>query len=487
MTSPDHAPWLRRLLPHAVHHETQLSHVFITGTDVFKLKKPVNLPFADYSTIEARRRGCARELDVNKAFAPELYRGMVPLTLDAGTPSIGGGGEVIDWLVHMHPFREEDRADRMLADGRLTPELLTGFVDRLYAQHTETGKRPGGSWPETLGRLATDAAQALSDNLPQGDDGPKEWLARFLARADALAPELEARGALGVLETCHGDLHLKNLCLWKGRLVAYDALEFDPDLVRIDPLYDLAFLVADLVHRRAAAEANGIMGRYLGLARAAEGVLVIPLYGSLRAVIRAMASAGAGKREEAAGYLETAERFLEPVEKAQVVVVSGRSGTGKTTLAAQLAPRIGPPPGALIVRSDVVRKRLSGRLPEERLGPGDYGDDRNAEVYAALEEAAVRLKGRWPLILDVALAGSRAGGDLLEVADVKLWLTASDDVLVERLEARKGDASDATPAVMRGQNADPPSEGFVVIDTEAGLDAAVEDAFGAIHNLPAYP
>ncbi|NNU17541.1 AAA family ATPase [Parvularcula sp. ZS-1/3] len=470
----DSASALAGLLPSAEHEETHLSHIFLTDDTVYKLKKSVHLPFADFSTIGKRHAACAKELEVNRESGGELYRDIVPLTRKDGEHAIDGEGVPVDWLVRMHRFGPQDRGDRAMEAGRISGEMLRDFVDHLYRRHEGTPKAEGLDWRSKVRLTLKNVAATLleQDLSAETEERASRWFADLAGRFAACGEDLDGRNA-SVLDSTHGDLHLKNLCIIDGRVIAYDALEFDRDLVRIDPLYDLAFLVADLWHHSHACAANAVMNRYLGLSAAYEAAPLLSLYASLRLGIRALAEAMSDRRAEAEAYLVSAAGFLAPVEPV-TLLLSGRSGTGKSSLAAKLATDFLPPPGAVHLRSDVLRKRMNNTWPEDTLCDAAYTPWARDEVYQRFEEISASISGRVPLILDIALAGSSEAPRLEDLATSKVWLTAPDNVLSERLKRRQGDASDADAAVMITQRGDPPSMAWTVIEATGSLDEVAD-------------
>jgi predicted kinase len=270
---------------------------------------------------------------------------------------------------------------------------------------------------------------------------------------------------------CHGDLHLANVVMWQGRPMLYDAIEFDDSMGTIDTLYDLAFLLMDLDCCGQRRAANVVLNRYLwrsGDTRDLEGLAALPLFMGLRAAIRAMVTidrmrqenAEAGRRDldRARMYLSGALSYvMRPA--ARLIAIGGRSGTGKTTLAAALAPMVGNPPGAVHLRSDLERKSAAGVGEFERLPAHSYTRENSARIYALLEQKArVILAAGCPVVVDAVYASEQERRDIEAVAEAQglafdgIWLTAERDTLVERVEARRNDASDATPDVVDAQS-----------------------------------
>jgi predicted kinase len=281
------------------------------------------------------------------------------------------------------------------------------------------------------------------------------WLYGELAAIELLAPWLTTRAANGFVRRAHGDLHLGNLCLWHGTPVPFDAIEFDEAMATIDLGYDLGFLLMDLDHRVTRGAANRVLGRYV--ARTGDAALTrgLPVFLSMRAMIRAQVEATRGNRDVAAAYLDRALGYLTPPAPV-MVAIGGLPATGKSTLARALAPTLGAAPGALVLRSDEIRKRQHGVAPEQRLPESAYSPAASDAVFAELTALAnVTAASGHAVIADgmflnpeqrtsIALAASRAG-----VGFLGLWLTAPRDVLEARLASRTGDASDATVAVLQ--------------------------------------
>ena len=434
--------------------ETHISRVFVGPDTVWKLRKPVRLSFLDFSSLAARERFSRRELALNAPHAPGLYRDVVAVTrAPDGTLALGAEGEVVDWVVRMAPVPAEDFLDRVAARGGLTAALLDALGDAVAAMHAALPAQTAVDAAAAMARVIAGNARAAAEaGLAPAAVGA--WRAAAEARHAALAPWLGQRARAGFVRRAHGDLHLGNLCLWQGRPVPFDALEFDEELATIDLGYDLAFLLMDLEARADRAAANRVLNRYV--ARSGDVALTrgLPLWLSCRAMVRAHVLARLGQAE-AARYLAFAQAALDPPPPC-LIAIGGLQATGKTTLARALAPSLGAAPGALILRTDEIRKRLAGRAPEDRLPPEAYTREATAAVYAALEQGATTaLAGGHAAIADAVFldpaervrieAIAAAAG----VAFRGFWLEAPLGVLESRLAARRGDASDADVAVLR--------------------------------------
>ncbi|HTI84797.1 MAG TPA: hypothetical protein VL614_30455, partial [Acetobacteraceae bacterium] len=311
--------------------ETHISLVFVGRDTVWKLKKAVRLAFLDFSDLQARRRFSLRELELNQGAAPGMYRDVVPLVRrpDASL-ALGEEGEVLDWVLRMARVPMQDFLDEVAGAGGLTPGLLDALGDAVAAFHA--GLAPAFPGVVAAMRHVTEgnACSALDAGLPAAE--VQAWRAAAMAALDGMAPWLERREQDGFVRRAHGDLHLGNLCLWQGEVVPFDALEFDEAMATIDLGYDLAFLLMDLDQRVGRVAANRVMNRYV--ARTGDAALTrgLPLFLSLRAMVRAHVEAKRGNGGLAARYLGAAADYLS-VRKAVILAIGGLPGTGKSTVA----------------------------------------------------------------------------------------------------------------------------------------------------------
>jgi len=440
--------------------ETHASIVFLAGERAYKLKKAVRYSYLDYSTPALRRAACKAELEINRRFAPELYLEVTEITRENdGSLRLHGPGDPVDWVVVMNRFAAADQLDQVAERGGLTRKLVFDLADRIAATHDAAP--PSQDFGGTQG-LAT-AIRITIDNLRLGvgtglpADAVETWSSMALQRVDDLTPLLERRRLTGRVRACHGDLHLANLCLLDGKAALFDAIEFDPAISTIDVLYDLAFLLMDLVHRGFEREANLVFNRYLDRRDEADGLAAMSLFLSLRAAIRAQVTCAAVNQhqdrqesnpllEQAKSYLALALRMLSP-GKPRLIAIGGFSGTGKSTLAYGLAPFAGAAPGARVLRSDVLRKRAAGVAPETRLPPEAYSAESHAVVYGILEAEAVRcLAGGQTVIADAVFGRPDERAAIAEVARNRtvpfdaIWLDTPLATLERRVAGRGGDA-----------------------------------------------
>jgi aminoglycoside phosphotransferase family enzyme/predicted kinase len=442
---------------------THASRIFMAGGRVYKLKRAVKYSYLDFSTAELRRKSCAEELRLNRRTAPNLYLEVQPITRDGAGLKIGGEGEPIDWVVVMRRFPQEALFSHLAETDQLTPDLMRRLADRIVAFH-----RVAEATPDFGGMSGVEQVIRINDENLRRDGPPAipvvdaEALTTAARKAaNDLAVLLERRREAGKVRQCHGDLHLRNICLIDGEPTLFDCIEFNPSLASIDVLYDLAFLLMDLVHRGDATEAAIVFNRYLDVGDESGGLAAMPFFLSLRAWVRAhvtatAAKSGAGDVAEARRYFDLARDFLKP-RPSRLLAIGGLSGTGKSTIAAILAGRLTRSP-ARVLRSDVIRKSLFGAAPEERLPAEAYSRETTDRVYAKLEsEAQSAIAAGCSVILDAVSAKAEertafaALAKRLNVPFDGIWLEAPTEILRRRIGARKNDASDADLAVLEKQ------------------------------------
>lgn len=471
--------------------DTACAHVFLKPDAAWKMKRHADLGYADFSTLERRQWALDRELEFNKAAAPDIYRAVRHVTREAdGTLALGGRGEVVDHVLEMRRFDETAvlSARPEAVDGDLAETLgrtIAGY-------HAGAPLRPAGGLT-ALAYTVGSNAQLLRETCDGLDQARvEEMIALTEVELERQAPLLAHRAATGFSRRCHGDLHLGNICLLEGRPTPFDALEFDEALATIDVGYDLAFLLMDLEQRDSRAAANRVLNRYLARTGDVALLRALPLWLSLRALIRAHVAARSG--QDGGPLLAAALGYLRPAP-ARLVAVGGLQGTGKSYLARRLAPDLGAAPGALILRSDEIRKRQAGVAPETRLPPEAYSTEASAAVFAALNAMAAEALAAGHAVIADAVFQRAPERDALAALGATLgakgghgftgfWLEAPIEILRARIAARQGDASDATAEVLAATAAREAGE-----ITWNRLDAAsgTEDMARKILDLPPAP
>ena len=452
--------------------DTHAAVVFLAGTRAFKVKRAVRFPFLDYSTLSKRKDACEAELRINRPLAPEIYQRVVPITREAdGRLKLDGCGTPVEWAIEMRRFDENATLDRLAEAGKIDATLADALGRTVAAAHATAAAVEVEPWIAALAAYIEQNAAAFRGMPRLFPRSEAEALADASRRAHArIRPLLLERGRLGLIRHLHGDLHLGNIVLLGGRPVLFDAIEFDPLVAAGDVLYDLAFLLMDLVERGLEPSANIVFNRYLAETRRDEdldALAGLPLFLSMRAAIRAKVTAAradhaapdrkAALERSARTYFDFACRFIAPASPV-LVAVGGLSGTGKSALARALAPHLGPAPGAVVLRSDVERKTLLGKNEHDKLPADAYSPAVTARVYATIADKARRaVAAGHSAIVDAVFAKPQeralvqTSAAILGVPFHGLFLDADLDTRIARVGARSRDASDADAAVARIQ------------------------------------
>ncbi len=486
--------------------DTHTAVVFMAGSRAFKLKRAVRYDYLDFSTVDLRRGYCEAEVRLNRRSAPTLYRGAMPVTRQAdGRLALNGDGTPVDWVVAMSRFPQECLFDRMAADHRLTLDLMQPLAAHIAAFHANAEQRYDYGGSEGMYWVADGNTTGLVEFGTFLDADTRAELASAThGHIQRHASLLDARRASGNVRHCHGDLHLGNIVLLDGAPTLFDGIEFNDAIACVDVLYDLAFLVMDLCHRDLPGHANLLLNRYLAHTGDIAGLALMPLFLSCRAAVRAKTSATAARmqtdpqirttlEQAATDYLAMAAHLLAP-PLPRLIAVGGLSGSGKSSLALALAPTIGGVPGALVLRSDEIRKRLSNVAPLERLGSAGYTPAVSERVYQKLaEDAALALSAGQTVIVDAVFQDERERHrveDIARQASVPfagLWLEAPMATLIARVTHRTRDASDADATIVELQSARALGElTWTRLDASVALTRLSEAALEAI-NGPAPP
>lgn len=450
--------------------DTHISTVILAGDVAYKLKKPLDLGFLDFSTVDARQRACSDELRLNSRLAPQVYQAVCAVTGSIGRPQIDGDGEVIDWAVRMRRFDPDailsnlmDRLDSDLigslaecvagfhqAAARCDPAEAYGSADAVYAPMSQN-----------LQQIDTRVPQFSADIAPL-----KQWSAMQRRQLDGV---LQRRKEDGHIRECHGDLHLGNVALIDDKPVIFDCIEFNPGLRWIDTISDIAFMTMDLQERGRTDLSYRFLDVYLQSAGDYEGLAVLHFYEVYRALVRAkIAAIRSGQADlsdvqrdavlaELSGYVAFARRLTTP-RRGGIVITHGVSGSGKSHVSEQL-PGFLP---AVRLRSDVERKRLLGIDPRlDATAQGAYSADLTQQTYARLHSLASTVVGAgYIAVVDATFLMRaqrerfRALADSLHVPFAIIDCDAPQGVLRERIIDRRqqaGNVSDADLAVLDAQ------------------------------------
>lgn len=471
--------------------ETHISWVFLTGSFAYKVKKPVELPFVDFSSLQARHLSCDDEIRLNRRLAPSLYLGVVSM---GGDPPRIGGTPPIEYAVKMRQFDPDARLDERMLAGDVDADAMRRFAQTIAEFHrglpSVSADRSAAAAAPEIDSFLGNLSECQSMLGASGSLQPaRDWLD---ARQPRLEQLLAARRAGGFVRDCHGDLHLENLVLLGGEITAFDALEFSEKLRAIDVADEVGFLTMDCIAHDRADLGHVFLNRYLEITGDYDGLRLIDFYMLHRALVRAKVRAIRAEQSRADGkagavpYLHCARHVIES-RNPSLLVTRGLSGSGKTRIAQELVARL----PAISVRSDLERKRLFGLAADAEshsgVSSGIYSQDASARTYRVLERAAdAALESKLDVIVDAAFLehSERAAFAALarrrQASFLILDCRAPEDVLRSRIAKRKAersDASEATADVLDHQLAtqEPLSreelEAAIPIDTGGPVDA----------------
>lgn len=456
--------------------ETHISWVILTGEYAYKIKKPMNFGFLDFTTLERRRHYCEQELALNRRLAPELYLQVLPITGSPESPAFNGDGPVIEYAIQMRQFDQDQLADRLQARGGLTAELIDQLIDNLAAFHQDipaaATDAPFGQ-PEQVMAPVWQNFEQIRPHLTEAADRFQldqiEGWANSLY--DRLKDRMAQRKAQGFIRECHGDIHLGNVTLIQGKPTLFDCIEFNDAFRWIDVMSDLAFLLMDLEDRGVPALAHRALNQYLERTGDYEGVALLDFYKSYRAMVRAkVALLSLNPNQDQAArdalwaryrrYAALAESYTF-VPNRCLIITEGVSGSGKSTLSSQLVDRL----GLIRLRSDVERKRLHGLEARARSGSeldgGIYTQSTTEATYRRLASLADQLLTSGKGVIADATFLKREQRQLLEsvaesqgVPFVILSCDADPDTIrhwVRQRHAEQRDASEAGLEVLEKQ------------------------------------
>lgn len=465
---------VERPLDRVEHLETHISHLFFAGRRVFKVKKDLRLEFLDYGTLDRRRHFCEEEVRLNRRLAPRVYLGTVPIVPSGeGAVRVDGDGDPVEWAVEMVRLPAERMLERLLDDGGFDEHRLRALVGVLVRFHAEAETGDGVDEHGTPDAVSGKVLGNLEEAETHVEDGVlsrtlhrflDEAARSFLGRHRGL---LERRVEERRIREGHGDLHASNVCfppdeLAEDGVAIYDCIEFDRALRCGDVASDLAFLAMDLDRRGHAAASDRLIARYAETTADRDLPALLGLYKGYRAVVRAKVAAlaarggteGAGdpaeRRDEARSYFQLAAACALPPA---LVLTSGLPATGKSWLARRLAGRL----GAVVLRSDVARKRLAGLDPSDSAdaswGEGLYREEMTDRTYDRLLERAAETLDRGRSVIVDATFPTRARRDpFLRLAERRghevaiVHVRASEETVRERIERRREDRDDPSDA-----------------------------------------
>jgi uncharacterized protein len=446
----------------------------LTGDYAYKVKKPVNFGFLDYSTVEKRGHFCQEELRLNQRCAPEIYLEVIPIAASGEGFTLAGEGSPVDYTLKMRQFPQEGLLANLYAQGKLTEDWLQELAKTIAHFHAKTAT---SDYIRSFGEPAR-VREAIDENFQQTEKyigGPQTQLQfdqtrvyneqLFAEHADWFVQRMQRDR----IRECHGDLHLDNICLWKDQLWLFDCIEFNEPFRFVDVMYDIAYIIRDLESRQRLDLSTLFLNTYLEQTGDWEGLQVLPFYVNRQAYVRAkivsfllddpaVPAADKQKAEETAAlFYRLAYQYSQP-RQGRLTLMSGLSGSGKSTTARCLAAQT----GAIHIRSDAVRKHL-GNVPLETRGEASlYSPEMTQKTYARLLELGLLLAQQgYPVILDAKYDRQSLREPVIAAAEQHqiplqiLCCEAPLDVLKLRLQQRTGDIADATADLLPQQFLEP--------------------------------
>lgn len=471
--------------PHTTHNiqviHTHISTIFLTGEFAYKIKKPVNFGFLDFTQLNRRYYFCAEEVRLNSRLAPRLYLGVVPVLLVEGNYRLGSTADmdsatVVEYAVKMRQFDPAQQLDRLLAANRLPLEAMDTLADILARFHQQAEQAPADSpygKPDSVLAPMLQNFVLLRQNLPDPAlqkhlNALEHWTQQEYAR---LRTNLLQRKQQGHIRACHGDMHLGNMAMIDGKITLFDGIEFNAELRWIDTASDCAFLLMDLEDRGKPAWSHRLLNQWLAATGDYAALPILNLYKVYRALVRAKVQAlrlnqiqdtdeHADTLSHCTNYLRLAETYIQPSRPA-LLITHGLSGSGKSWGCRALVEEL----GYIQLRSDVERKRLAGMQPTERqqgaLDQGIYSPDMNRLTHDRLATLAVlALQSGYNVVVDATFLRMEQRQRFRQLAQEQqaTFLTLHFEATPAQLEAnikqrqqQGNDASDADIAVLHKQ------------------------------------
>lgn len=454
--------------------ETHISWVILTGEFVYKIKKPVNFGFLDFSTLEKREFYCEEELRLNRRLAEDLYLDVISISGSEDNPILNGNEKAFEYAVKMLQFPQSAQLDHVLSRNELKPEIIDSIANLIahFHQQIETAENTS-----KFG-LAETVFQPIEENFIQIRERVSEQSTlKLLSELEQwskdtfnrIKPVLSQRKQNGFTRECHGDLHLRNLAWYKNKPLAFDCLEFNPEFRWIDVISEIAFLVMDLDDHKQPELAQRFLNQYLEFTGDYEGCHVLRFYLVYRAMVRAKVDAirahqdGIDKQEaekakhEYLSYLQLALTYIKQ-KPPFIIITRGMSASGKSTLTQPLYEKL----GAIRIRSDIERKRMfnikANKDTHTDIEHGIYTASATHKTYLKLLELTEHIiDAGFPVIVDATFSAFEQRDLFRKLADEKqvrfiiLEFIASNETLKQRISGREDDVSDAGLAVLENQ------------------------------------
>ncbi|MBC8257470.1 MAG: AAA family ATPase, partial [SAR324 cluster bacterium] len=460
--------------PHAVElpvrlQQTHISYLLLTGKWAYKIKKPLNLGFLDFSSLEKRKHFCEEELKLNRHFAPELYRAVLPISKSStGHYRLGQSGtKIVEYALQMQEFPQDSLFRAMFESKTLELQHLQDLGKRLAKWHLDAATSDEiadfGSVKATRAvvedNFKATAKYIGSVQAREQFEQTRSFQLNFLRDQ---AQRFSQRQSNNWIRECHGDLHLNNVCWFPDKALLFDCIEFNREFRCIDVIYDTAFMVMDLEYRNRRDLAFGFFNTWVENTGDYEGAAMLNFYAGLRAYVRAKVKSFLlndphlppkqknALREQTAKFYNLSWKYSQP-RPVNCWVVSGLSGSGKSTVAAWLAQQL----GAVHIRSDALRKQMSGIALDQRGNDLLYSQQNTERTYDRMLELLDDLSAQGlSVVLDATFGKQEFRKKLSnwstqrKIALKFVQCTAPESVLIQRLRKREHDISDATEDIL---------------------------------------
>lgn len=449
--------------------ETHISTLLLVGEQAFKIKKPVDFGFLDFTELEQRKHYCEEELRLNGRLAPDIYEEVIAISGEQNHPQINGSGPAIEYMVKMKRFNQSDLFDHKLKNNSLNEQHIIELANTIadFHQHIEIADdKPGSAIVDSISGAVIENFDQLRDFIQTQNHDLQQLFGKLeqwsQQQTSELLPLLRQRLENGFVRECHGDMHLGNITLYQHRVTIFDGIEFNPGFRWIDVMSEIAFITMDLDSAGQSAFSSILLNHYLEETGDYAGLHLLSYYQAYRAMVRAKVTAlrlaQLDKSETEyqqqfstlKHYLEIACQYTKNIMP-KLLITHGVSGTGKTHVSQQLLKSF----GFIRIRSDVERKRLYPST-EKR-----YTPEATDNTYGYLHElAASILQAGYPVIIDATYLELRYRKQAWNVARSSHFpflivsLQFPVDILEQRISRRienGNDASEATIAVLHGQ------------------------------------
>lgn len=449
--------------------ETHISTLLLVGDQAFKIKKPVDFGFLNFTALQQRKFYCEEELRLNGRLAPEIYQQVVAVTDAVDKPAINGSGQVLEYMVQMKRFDQNGLFDQKLKNGTLNEKHITELAKTIADFHqriTIANGKSDISIVDSITQATIENFDQLRSFIQTQDSDLQQLFSKLeqwnKQKISELSPLLRQRLDDGFVRECHGDMHLGNITLYNNRVTIFDGIEFNPAFSWIDVMSEIAFITMDLDSAGQTAFSSILLNLYLEQTGDYAGLQLLPYYQAYRAMVRAKVTAlRLGQLQEneteyqqqlliLQHYLEIANQYTKKATP-KLLITHGVSGTGKSYVSQQVLKHY----PFIRIRSDIERKRLYP-LSEQR-----YTSEATRKTYGYLHEQAARmLKAGYSVIIDATYLEHQFRNDAWEISRSSQYpylvisLQFPVDILEQRITRRienDKDASEATLEVLHRQ------------------------------------